>query len=228
MTSTRTRTANPVGKGSDLPHPSGWLTIAGLLLLSALPVFGGALRLGELSAQNALLDHSPVPLIAHVVAMSAFCLVGAFQFSPALRMRRAWHRAAGRVLVPAGLIAALSGMWLAIVFGGPADEFAQAMVRLVFGAAMTAALVLGVFAIRRRDFDAHGAWFTRAYAIAVSGGTQALVFILWSVIFGGEVDTFGEPFLVAAGFVINSVAAEVIITKRGRASRDRASRALVS
>lgn len=230
MFSTRagTRTANPTGERPRSRHRSGWLAITGLLLLSALPVVGGALRLGELTAQNTLLDHSPVPLIGHVVAMSAFCLLGAFQFSPALRIRRTWHRATGRVLMPAGFIAALSGVWLAVVFGGRADEFAQAMVRLAFGVAMTGCLVRGAFAIRRGDFAAHGAWFTRAYAIAVSGGTQALVFVLWALIFGEEVDTFGEPFLVAAGFVINSAVAELIIIKRARASRAPASRAPAS
>ena len=104
----------------------------------------------------------------------------------------------------------------------------MAMVRLVFVVAMTGILVLGVIAIRRRDFAAHGAWLTRAFAIAVSGGTQALVFILWSIIVGEEVNTFGEPFLVAAGFVVNSVVAELIIVRRARASRGRASRVLVS
>ncbi|MDJ0324209.1 DUF2306 domain-containing protein [Cryobacterium sp. PH31-AA6] len=198
---------------------SGWLAITGLLLLSALPVLGGALRLSELTGENPTIA-SPVPLIGHVVGMSVFCLVGAFQFSPALRMRRMWHRTAGRGLIPAGFIAALSSLWLAVFFGGPSDEFALAMVRLVFGAWMTGFLVMGVIAIRRRDFASHGAWLTRAYAIAVSGGTQALVFALWSIIIG-EVDTLGETLLVAAAFVINSVAAELIIVRRANASRAR-------
>ena len=54
---------------------------------------------------------------------------------------------------------------------------------------------------------------TRAYAIAISGGTQALVFALWTLIIG-EVDAFGEARLVAAGFVINSVVAELLILRR--------------
>ncbi|WP_201276692.1 DUF2306 domain-containing protein [Marisediminicola senii] len=175
-----------------------------------------------------MLDYSPVPRIAHVVGMSVFCLVGAFQFSPALRMRRTWHRMAGRVLIPAGFIAALSGVWFGFSFSGPADEVAMAMIRLVCAVAMTGFLVLGVIAIRRRDFAAHGAWLTRAYAIAVTGGTQALVFLLWSIVTGEVVNAFGGPFLVAAGFAVNSVVAELIIVRRARASRARASRALVS
>lgn len=196
---------------------SGWPAITGLLLLSALPVLGGVLRLRAVSADpdSTLLLASSVPRVAHIVAMSVYCLLGAFQFSPALRTRRGWHRTAGRALIPAGFIAALSGVWLAVFFGGPPDELALAMIRLVFAVAMTVFLVLGVIAIKRRDFAAHGAWLTRAYAIAVSGGSQALVFALWFAIIG-EVDVFGEGWLVAAGFVINIVVAELLIRRRSR------------
>lgn len=194
---------------------SGWLAITGLLLLSALPVLGGVFRLTEVSAEppQALLLPSTVALIAHIAAMSVFCLVGAFQFSPALRTRRRWHRAAGRVLIPAGFLAALSAVWLAVFFGGHPDELALAMIRLVFAVAMTGFLVCGVIAIGRRDFAAHGAWLTRAYAIAVSGGTQALVFALWTIP-RGDVDALGEAWLVATAFLINSVVAELLIRRR--------------
>jgi len=106
-------------------------------------------------------------------------------------------------------------MWLAVFFKGPPEEFALAMVRLVFAVPMIIFLVMAVLAITRRDFTAHGAWMTRAFAIAVTGGTQALVIILWSIPFG-EVDTSGETWLVGAGFVINSVVAELLIQRRAR------------
>lgn len=194
---------------------SGWLAITGLLLLSALPVIGGVLRLGDVSAdpQGPLFVASAVAAAAHIVAMSTYCLIGAFQFSPALRTRRGWHRTVGRALIPAGIVAALSAVWLAVFFGGHPDEFASAMVRLVFAVAMTVCLVRGAIAIRRRDFAAHGAWMTRAYAIAVSGGSQAFAVALWTIPFG-EVDAFGETWLVAVGFVINSVVAELLIRRR--------------
>ena len=46
------------------------------------------------------------------------------------------------------------------------------VLRLVFGSAMVACLVLGFTAIRRRDIPAHRAWMIRAYAIALAAGTQ--------------------------------------------------------
>lgn len=209
------------GHDERRPRPkSGWLAITGLLLLSALPVLGGVFRLTEVSAEPAgvLLIPSRPALVTHIVAMTVFCVLGAFQFSPALRTRHRWHRAAGRVLIPAGFLAALSAVWLAVFFGGDPEELALAMIRLLFAVAMTAFLVRGVIAIRRRDFAAHGGWMTRAYAIAVSGGTQALVFALGTIPLG-EVDAFGEAWLVGAAFVINSAAAELLIRRRSARQR---------
>jgi hypothetical protein len=192
-------------------------SVSGLLFLSALPVIGGVLRLGEVSSGTDI-DvpwTSVVAIVAHIVAMTMFCVLGAFQFSPALRVRRGWHRTAGRILIPAGFIAALASIWLAVFFRGPPDEFALAMVRLVFAVPMVVFLVMSVNAITRRDFAQHGAWMTRAYAIAVSGGTQAVVVALWTIPLG-EVDALGETWLVAVGFVINSLAAEWLNRRRVR------------
>lgn len=192
----------------------GSLAVTGLLLLSVFPVIGGALRLGEVSADPASAPNpaAGVAIVTHIVAMTTFCVLGAFQFSPALRGRR-WHRVAGRVLIPAGVLGGLSAIWLAVFFGGPEDERALALVRLVFSVAMTGFLVLGVVAIARRDFVAHGGWMTRSYALAVTGATQALVLVVWSVAVG-EVDAFAETWLLAAGFIVNAVVAELLIMRR--------------
>lgn len=230
MTSSTAATGPDTQQTTQRPR-SGWRAITGLLLLSALPVLGGVVSLREASAdpESAGLSASSVAMIAHIVGMSLYCLLGAFQFSPALRIRRGWHRVAGRLLIPAGFIAALSAVWLAVFFGGPSDELALALVRLVFASGMTAFLVLAVMAIKRRDFVAHGAWMTRAYAIAVSGGTQTLAFALWTIPFG-DVDAFGEAWIVAVGIVINSIVAELLIRRRSvrQKSRVPGSRALVS
>lgn len=189
--------------------------ITGLLLLSALPIVGGVLRLGTVSADPGSTPALTAAIVAHIVAMTVFCLVGAFQFSPALRGRRGWHRAAGRALIPVGLLAAVSSVPLGVFFGGPSDEIALALVRVVFAVAMILHLVQGAIAIRRRDFAAHGAWMTRAFAIAVSGGTQAIVVAAWSIP-AGEADATAETWLVGGGFVINSIVAELIIRRRSR------------
>ncbi len=198
------------------PPDRTWLAITGLLLLSALPVIGGVLRLSDVPAEAATRSAaSSVAAVAHIVGMTVYCLLGAFQFSPALRGRR-WHRTAGRVLVPVGFVAALGAAWLAVFFGGPPDQVPLAMVRLVFATAMIVFLALGTAAILRRDVTAHGDWMTRAYAIGVGNGTQSLVVILWTVPFG-DVDAWGETVLVAIGTLITVMVAEILI--RRRASR---------
>ncbi|MBQ9918258.1 MAG: DUF2306 domain-containing protein [Microbacterium sp.] len=211
--------------------PDGaWLAITGLLLLSALPVIGGVLRLGDIPSAGAVRPvASSIAAVAHIVGMTLFCLLGAFQFSPALRSRRRWHRAAGRVLIPVGFVAALGAAWLAVFFGGPPDQLPLAMVRLVFAAAMTVSLALGTAAIVRRDFAAHGDWMTRAFAIGVGNGTQALAVLLWTVPLG-DVDADGETWLVATGTLLTALVAEAVIhrraVRRGRATA--AGEALVS
>ena len=58
---------------------------------------------------------------------------------------------------------------------------------------------------------------TRAYAIAISGGTQAIVAVLASIV-GLQTEGSGETGVVAAGFVVSLIAAELIIARR-RAQR---------
>jgi hypothetical protein len=174
---------------------------------------GGLLRLGEVGDRHAGFAVLAGASVIHIVAMSAYCLLGAFQFSPALRIRRRWHRGVGRALIPTGLVAAVFSVPLGVIFAGPAEERTQALVRTVFAVGMTVSLVMGAIAIARRRYGTHGAWMTRAYAIAIAGGTQAIVAILASIAVG-DIDTGGETVVVAVGFVVNAVAAELIILRR--------------
>ena len=201
-----------------------WLAVSGLLLLSLIPVIGGAFRLTELTGgagittDNARFFASPIPIVAHIVSVTVYSLLGAFQFVPALRGRSGWHRVAGSVLLPAGLVAALSGIWMAAFYRFPeGDDIGLLTVRLVFGGAMAACLVVGSVAIRRRDFAAHGAWMTRAYALGVAAGTQALVLAIW-IIGIGPTDHRTETVLMAAAWVINAAVAELVILRRAHAA----------
>ena len=89
---------------------------------------------------------TPLPVVLHIVCATIFCLLGALQFSTSLR-RRAWHRRAGRVVVPAGLVAALSGLWMAVYYDLPAtDNRVLEGMRLLVGTGMVTSLVLGLLA----------------------------------------------------------------------------------
>jgi hypothetical protein len=192
---------------------------AALIVLSAVPVLAGAVRVVQLAvgaritAENARFFASPVPVVLHIVGASVFCVLGAFQFVPGLR-RHGWHRMAGRLTVPCGLIAALAGLWMTLFYPRPpGDGDLLAAFRLVFGSLMAVAIVLAFMAIRRRDVVTHRAWMTRAYAVGVGAGTQAVVTALWSV-FAGAPEGVTRTLLLGVGWAINLVVAERIIRRK--------------
>ena len=76
------------------PSGSSWRVPAALLVLSAIPVLAGSLRLLEVAGgpqlmpDNPRIDASPAPVVVHVLAAAAYALIGAYQFSARLRRRR--------------------------------------------------------------------------------------------------------------------------------------------
>jgi uncharacterized membrane protein len=200
---------------------AGWLVPTGLLALGFVPIVAGAARLSQLSigvpdlSDSARYFAAPVPIVLHIVSVSLFAVLGAFQFAGGLRRRRpGWHRAAGRVLVPAGLVVALTGLWMAVYYPRLAgDGDLLEAFRLVVGTAMLLSIVLGFAAIRRGDVARHRAWMTRGYAIGMGAGTQVLTNLPWVVIYGPAVGT-PRALLLAAGWAINITVAEWIIRRR--------------
>ncbi|GAA1751844.1 DUF2306 domain-containing protein [Agromyces humatus] len=201
-----------------------WPAPTGLILLSLVPIAAGAFRLteltsgGEVTAANARFFDSPVPVVVHIVASSVFLVLGALQFAPSLRRRR-WHRYAGRIAAPAGLLSALSALWMTLFYDMPAGGgVALFVMRLVFGTVMAAAIVFAFIAIRRGDVATHSAWMTRAYAIGLGAGTQVFTFLPWTLVFGTPDETM-HAVLMGAGWVINLAVAEVVIRRRAARSR---------
>ena len=213
---TTQQTTTPVPSRPQRPSRRAWLIPAGLILLSLVPVIAGGLRLTELAAGaevtegNARFVNAPVPVIAHIIGATVYCVLGAFQFVPQLRRHRS-HRRAGRILVPAGLIAALSGMWMAVFY--PRIEL-DMVVRLGFGGAMVVCILLGLRAILRRDVATHRAWMIRGYAIGIGAGTQVFTALAWFIVTGGaNADPTTTVGLMTAGWVINLVVAELCIRR---------------
>jgi uncharacterized membrane protein len=207
---------------------SNWLTPAALIALSAVPAIMGTLRLGELAGgatittENARFHAAPLPVALHILAAIPFSILGALQFAPALR-RRAWHRAAGRLLAPCGLLAALTGLWMTLFYPWPAgDGRILYLVRLLFGSAMLVSIVLALAAVRRRDFGAHGAWMTRGYAIGLGAGTQVLTHLPWFVLAEGKPGELPRAVMMGAAWVINVVVAEWAIRRGARRPAPRA------
>ena len=201
---------------------SDWLIPSALIALSLVPAVAGMARLAQLAGgasitpENARFFAAPLPILLHIPSVVVFSMLGAFQFSPAFRRRRhRWHRAAGRILIPCGMVAALSGLWMTYVYPWPPGDgqllYAE---RLVFGSAMVLAIALSVLAIRRREFVSHGEWMLRAYAIGLGAGTQVLTHLPWFLLVGAKPGERPRAVLMGAGWVINMVVAEWIIRNR--------------
>ena len=202
---------------------SDWLIPAGLIALSLVPAIAGTIRVTQLATgatvtpENARFFAQPLPVLLHIPAAIVYSMLGALQFSPGFRRRhRGWHRAAGRILVPCGLIVALSGLWMAQFYAWPPGDGEGVYVeRLVVGTAMLASIILALNAIRRRDFTSHGHWMTRAYAIGLGAGTQVLTHLPWFILAEGRPGELPRTVMMGAGWAINIVFAEWII-RRGR------------
>ncbi len=199
-----------------------WIVPVLLIVLSLVPVIAGAARLNELASSpqvtsdNARFVASPGPVVIHIVSVTLYSLLGALQFAPGFRRRKThWHRWVGKwILVPCGIAAALSGLWMSQFYDlPPIDGEFLYIQRLVFGIGMLASIVFGAFAARRRDFAAHGNWMMRGYAIGMAAGTQVFTHIPWMLFFGPP-DEFTRAMLMGAGWVINLAIVEWIIYKK--------------
>jgi uncharacterized membrane protein len=207
--------------------------VAALIMLSIIPLAGGAFRLTQLAGgaaitpANARFFAAPLPVVLHIVSVSLYAILGAFQFVPSLRRRRhGWHRIAGRILIPSGLIVALSGLWMTLFYPWPVgDGVILYGLRLLFGSAMLLSILLGVAAIRRRDFAQHGAWMLRGYAIGMGAGTQALILMAGELI-AGPPSELRRALLMGLAWVINVLVAEWIIRRRRSAPARTASAGL--
>ncbi|WP_119698029.1 DUF2306 domain-containing protein [Microbacterium halotolerans] len=225
---TTARTVAPSSK-PRIPAREWWL-IVGLLVLAMVPSIAGSVRVGGVAASDPSTPDrfadDPLPVVLHIVGAVVYAVVGAFQFPPTFRRRHiVWHRFAGRyLLVPTGFVVALSGLWMNATYVLPPidDGLALLLSRYAVGVWMFACLVLALVAVARRRFDAHGAWMIRAYAVAMGAGTQVLT-SMPPMLLLGEPDELRRLIEMDAGWLINIVAAEIVIRVRhARAARPRA------
>lgn len=209
------------------------LIIAGLLLLGIVPALAGSVRLSQMAAgaaitpQNARFIESPLPVLLHIPAAILYSMLGAFQFAPGFRRRhRRLHRIFGGLLIPASLVVASTGLWMAHFYPWPAGDgiFVYAE-RIIAGTAMLASIVMGVNAIRRRAFAEHGEWMIRAFAIGLGAGTQVFTHLPWFVLVDRTPGELPRGLMMGAGWLINIVVAEYVI-RRGRA-RHAVTRAII-
>ncbi len=219
ITTTLSKTSAPPRKRRSTFTRADWLVPTGLIVLTTIPSLAGVVRLIGLAKGTGITPDDahfyalPLPVVLHILSALPFCILGAFQFAPGFRRRwPRWHRLAGRLLVPCGLTAGLSGLWMTQLYPLLQTGLLYSF-RMLFGSAMVLSLVLGLVAILRRDIAKHRAWMMRGYAIGQGAGTQALTGLIWVLIFG----SLGEPskgWLMGTSWVINLVVAEWIIRRK--------------
>ena len=205
-----------------------WRVPLALVVLSLIPLVSGSLRLVEIAGApqlmpvNPRIDASPAPLVLHVLGAAVYALLGAFQFSARLRRRHPdWHRRSGRILVGAGLVVAISGLWMTLFYSGAPGGHLLWAIRLLVSSAMGAFLVLGFTAIRRRNIAAHRDWMIRAYALGLGAGTQAFTEGIGEALLG--ITDLSKAISLGSGWVINAIVAEWVI-RRPAARRTRLAR----
>jgi uncharacterized membrane protein len=215
-------------------QPRSWPVPASLMVLSAIPLAAGSLRLVQLAGGPAVIPADdrfggfPAALVLHIVGATVFALVGAFQFVPRFRRQhRTWHRRVGRLVTAAGLAVAGSALWLTLVYEAqPGTGGLLYVLRLLFASAMAASLLLGITAVRRHDIAAHRAWMIRAYAIGLAAGTQAFTEgIAVAVVGTGELRM---DLAKGAGWIINLAVGEWTIRRPDRRRNRRRPRSMTS
>ncbi|MDC8773537.1 DUF2306 domain-containing protein [Roseateles albus] len=209
---------------SLLPSPS-WKLPGALLLLSLVPVAAGAVRLldvlkvssgGLVTAENTRFMTMPGAVLAHIVAASLFCVLGAFQFDAAIRLRfPRLHRITGRVVALSGILTALTGLWMTAGMHIPAELQGELLygARLLVGICMLLAISVSIRAVLRGRIAQHKAWMIRAYALGQGAGTQVLI-MLPVALTAGTPTFFFRDILMTSAWGLNAVFAEWLIRRR--------------
>lgn len=184
----------------------GLLPVAGLVRVFHLVFWA------DVTALNARFVADPLPVVLHLLAAALFGPLGAMQVWKALAGKTGKrHRALGRLLLPAGFIAALTGLWMTLAYpAGPLDGPLLYWVRLIVGTASTVALMISIRALAERDYRRHAAWILRGWALGMGAGMQALIGIPWTML-AGEPRDFERTALLTLGWVVNALIAEWVI-----------------
>lgn len=213
MVPNATPDTRPAARRSGVRAGSSWRLPVTLIALSLIPVIFGFVRLVEIAGgpqvmpENPRIDASPAPVVFHVVGAAFYAFLGAFQFSARLRRRRpGWHRKAGRLLVVAGSMVALSGLWMTLFYSGAPGGALLWAVRITVSSSMFLFIVLGFRAIRRRNISAHRAWMIRAYTLALGAGTQIFTQGIGDAALGDG--DLSRALSISSAWVINAAVAE--------------------
>lgn len=122
-------------------------------------------------------DHAALTRF-HLVTGALLTVLGFLQFIPVLRTKYpVVHRWNGRAIIAVGGVAAVTGIWMNLVF--PMGGILKYLGGYFFGVMVLMGVALGFRAIRRGDVATHRAWMSRAFAVAIAAGVQRLLMEVW-------------------------------------------------
>jgi hypothetical protein len=207
---------------TTIARPSSALSVVGLLLFSAMPLTFAVIRalqfIGIVEIMPQLAGGVAIPVAVHIGGAMVYAVLGAFQFSTALRRRwPIWHRVAGRFAFGAGLLVALSALWLTFGYATmSAGGVLLAVFRVIVGSAMALSLIFGLSAILRRDLARHRKCMIRAYALGLGAATQMIVLVIGEIAIGAPLGDMLRAWLMGLAWSINVAVAEWIIRRNPR------------
>lgn len=198
-----------------------WLAPMGLLALGLLNIASGAVQLSNIAEgpteavlasnmTNTQYFVTPFPVVIHIISGTVFNLFAPFQFVPTLR-RNGFHKWSGRILMPAGLVAALTSLWMNQFFPGFGIGLKYAAV-WALGVTMFVCLFLALLSILKRDIALHRAWMIRAVAMSLAPAVQRVILLPYFII-TGDMSVPAIEVVVCTSFVLNLAFAEWVIRR---------------
>ncbi|MEM7375303.1 MAG: DUF2306 domain-containing protein [Bacteroidota bacterium] len=197
---------------------SNWRGPALLLTLGTLNILFGALQLGNIyqgDAANADLSNdyyheTPIPIVLHIVAGIVLNLLGPFQFATGFRARRpGFHRWSGRLLVLAGVLVGITGLWMNEIFP-PYGGLLKYSGIVAHSVGILIALFLAMRFILNRQIAKHRVWMMRAVAIGLGPATQRL-FVLPVFFITGNINEQLIGLVVWGSLFLNLLVVEWIL-----------------
>ena len=195
------------------------MLVIGLLIFSFIPTFGGLFRIVDLSIGMEIMPlnpraiDSPLPIVIHILSSFVFCLAGIQQFLPAVRRwKPVAHRIVGHWVFWSGVISAISGLWMTMVFSFPEELQGQPLylTRLLVGASMLVFLIRGMYRAKSAQFQSHRTDMLKAYALGQGASTQTFLGISWMILVGADAEGFNRDVLMIGAWLLNFLVAEVI------------------
>ncbi len=198
----------------------GWLLVVAVVfsLVLIYPYLGLDISSSRIDAHGSQLHYGV--LVAHICTATVALLLGSLQFIPKVRAHKPLHRALGRVYLFVGVgPSAVTTIPVAVWFGRTLTQ-----IGLITAAALW--LITGGLAYRagrQHEFDRHGEWMMRNYALtflAVTSRILVPLLLLVQIPFSGAgAASIGDrapsmiPVGQTLGWVINLIVVEVLIRR---------------